>query len=509
MFAFALWDGPRRSLLLGRDRLGIKPLYVYRDAEKLVFGSEVKAILAHPGVPRRMDVAALEDYLAFGMVTGRHAIFRDVERLPAAHVLQVQSGSWAGPPKKYWQLEFGGSERRTDDEWIDRVRAKVEEAVRVHMIADVPVGAFLSGGVDSAVVVACARVVAATPLSTFSLGFCEEKFSELPAAAETAAHFETRHVTDVVTADAGEMLDTLCYHFDEPFADTSAVPTFLLSKLARRGVKVALSGDGGDEAFGGYARYRHDLREHEVRKRLPAWLQRGFGAVAPWWPKSDWLPRPMRAKTALANLARSPGSAYANTLQTCRDPQRRRLIARDVANRLNGYRPEEAVEAAFAAAPENDILAGMIAADVATLLPDDYLVKVDRASMAHGLEVRPPLLDHELLELCAGMPSELKVRRGETKWAFKRAFEARLPAGATRRPKQGFEVPVDGWMRGPLVDRFVDTVLARDARISQWVDTAMVESMFRAHRNGLHRHGQVLWSILVLAAWCERYRPSL
>jgi asparagine synthase (glutamine-hydrolysing) len=508
MFAFAVWDGPNRRLLLGRDRTGIKPLYVYRDTEKLVFGSELKAVLAHPGVARRMDVAALEDYLAFGMVTGRHSIFRNVERLPPAHVWQVQPGSWRGEPQCYWRLEFDGTERRPAGEWVDRIRAKVEDAVRVHMVADVPVGAFLSGGVDSAVVVACARDAAPTSLNTYSLGFREESRSELPAAGETAAHLGTRHVTDVVTADAADLLDTLCHHFDEPFADTSAVPTFLVSKLARRGVKVALSGDGGDEAFGGYARYGHDLREDAVRRRLPAWFRRGLGVLAPWWPKSDWLPRPLRAKTALANLALAPAAAYANTLQTCRNPDRRRLFARHVAAGLNGYRPESAVETAFAAAPTHDALAGMIAADVATLLPDDYLVKVDRASMAHGLEVRPPLLDHELLELCARMPSEFKVRGGETKWAFKQAFQDRLPAGTTRRPKQGFEVPIDNWMRGPLAERFIETVLARDARIAQWIDTAKAESMFRAHRTGLHRHGQVLWSVLVLAAWCDRYQPD-
>lgn len=325
-----------------------------------------------------------------------------------------------------------------------------------------------------------AAQASAEPVNTFSLGFREQAMSELPAAAETARHFRTRHGTEIVSADAAELLDTLCHHFDEPFADTSAVSTYLLAKMARRGVKVALSGDGGDEAFGGYARYRHDLREAAIRDQLPMWVRRAFGGVAPWWPKADWLPRRLRAKTTLANLAMAPGPAYANTLQICRNPQRRRLLTADLAATLNGHRPEAVVEAAFASAPSHDPLAGMIAADVATLLPDDYLVKVDRACMAHGLEVRPPLLDHELLELCARIPSNLKVCNGETKWLFKQAFRDRLPPGATTRPKQGFEVPVDGWMRGPLADRFESNVLSRNASVASLIDVEQAGSLYRA-----------------------------
>jgi asparagine synthase (glutamine-hydrolysing) len=507
MFAFALWDRPNRRLLLARDRLGIKPLYVYRDAEKLLFGSELKAVLAHPGVSRDLDPAGLEDYLAYGMIPGARSVFRAVEKLPPAHTLTVRAGAWGHAPRRYWQLRFEADHRPGPDEWQEAVRAKVDEAVRLHLIADVPVGAFLSGGIDSGVVVGTAAGMARGPLQTFSIGFAEEAFSELPYARQTADRFGTRHVEEVVTPDAAQLLDQLTHHFDEPFADSSALPTFLVSRMAGRGVKVALSGDGGDEAFGGYARYAHDLREATLRHRLPAWVRRGLGPVARAWPKADWLPRPLRAKTRLTNLALDAAPAYANTLQVCRGPLRRRLLAADIAIGLDGYQPEALVCAGYAAAPPGDALAGMIAADVATLLPDDYLVKVDRASMAHGLEVRPPLLDHELLELTARIPSALKVRDGQTKWLLKRAYRDRLPGDILARPKQGFEIPVDSWLRGPLRDVVETTVLSPRARVADLIDLPTARGLYRSHLAGAGRHGAVLWSLLVLARWCERYLP--
>jgi asparagine synthase (glutamine-hydrolysing) len=510
MFAFALWDRKRRRLVLARDRVGIKPLYVYRDAEKLLFGSEPKAILAHPGVEVSLDPSALEGYLAFGMVLGPRSVFRRVEKLQPAHVWAVQAGRWDVPAQRYWRLRFEPDERPTAEEWQEAVRAKVTEAVRLHLVADVPVGAFLSGGLDSSSVVASCAGATPGPLQTFSMGFPEEAFSELPYAREVAERFGTRHVEEVVTPDAVSLLDDLTRYYDEPFADSSAVPTFLVSRLAARHVKVVLSGDGGDEAFGGYARYAHDLKEAALRRRLPGWLRRALAPLARAWPKADWLPRPLRAKTLLTNLSLEGGAAYANTLQVCRQPLRRRLLHPDLAAGLNGHDPASAVRLAYEEARADDPLSGMIAADVATLLPDDYLVKVDRASMANGLEVRPPLLDHELLELAARIPSRWKVRGGQTKWAFQQAQQGRLPAAVLNRPKQGFEVPVDAWLRGPLAGLFEDTVLAPRTRLGGLIDRGVAAELFRAHRRGLGQHGPVLWSLLVLSCWAERYlsRPA-
>jgi asparagine synthase (glutamine-hydrolysing) len=506
MFAFALWDRRRRRLVLARDRLGIKPLYLYRDAGTLLFGSEPKAILAYPGVARRVEPAALEDYLAFGVVPGPRSIFAGIEKLPPAHVLDVGPGDLGGAPRRYWRLHPEPDHRPSVADWQEAIRAKLDEAARLHLIADVPVGAFLSGGIDSGLVVAACAGATRGPLETFSIGFREESFSELPHARRVAAHFGTHHTEEVVTPDAVALLDDLCHYYDEPFADPSAVPTFLVSRLAARRVKVALSGDGGDEAFGGYARYAHDLREAGLRRRLPGWLRRAvLGPLGHAWPKADWLPRPLRAKTRLTNLALEPGPAYANTLALCRPPLRRRLLAPDLVAGLDGHVPERIIRDAYATAPADDPLAGMIAADVATVLPDDFLVKVDRASMAHGLEVRPPLLDHELLELAARIPSAYKVRGGQTKWILKQACGDRLPDGVARRPKQGFEVPVDAWLRGPLRGTFQEAVLDGRARVAGLIDRATAGALFRAHCAGTGRHGAILWSLLVLARWAERY----
>lgn len=506
MFAFALWDRPRRRLLLGRDRLGIKPLYIYRDAEKLIFGSELKAILAHPHVERELDPEALEEYLAFGMVCGSSSIFRRIEKLPPAHVLTALPDALDRPARRYWQLRIEPDHGPTAEEWQERIRAKVAETVRLHLIADVPVGAFLSGGVDSSVIVASCAGLTNGPLQTFSIGFHEESFSELPYARMVAEQFGTRHIEEIVTPDAVALLDDLTYHYDEPFADSSAIPTFLVSRLAAQSVKVVLSGDGGDEAFGGYARYAHDLKEAALRRWLPGWFRRAIlGPVARRWPKTDWLPRPLRAKTRLTNLSLDAGEAYGNTMSLCRLPLRRQLMACDLAAGLNGYRPEHRYRDGCRTAPPNDPLGGMIAADVGVTLPDDFLVKVDRASMAHGLEVRPPLLDHELFELAARIPSRFKIHRNETKWILKRSYEGRLPADVLWRPKHGFDIPIDAWLRGPLRSMFESSVLDPQARIGDLVDRAVVRNLYQAHRSGASRHGSILWSLLVLARWAERY----
>jgi asparagine synthase (glutamine-hydrolysing) len=278
----------------------------------------------------------------------------------------------------------------------------------------------------------------------------------------------------------------------------------LVSRLAAQHVKVVLSGDGGDEAFGGYARYAHDLREAALRRRLPQWLRRGVvGPAARFWPKADWLPRPLRAKSLLTNLALDEAAAYANTISTCRQPLRRQLLSDGLVRQLDGHRPERQIAEAYAGG--TDPLSGMIAADVASLLPDDYLVKVDRASMAFGLEVRPPLLDHELLELTAKIPSRFKIHRGETKWIFKRACGDLLPPALVGRKKQGFEAPVDLWLRGPLRELFHDVVLAGSSPAAQWLNLDLARKTFEQHQSGRRRHGQTLWSLIVLSRWSELF----
>jgi asparagine synthase (glutamine-hydrolysing) len=510
MFAFALWDRPRRRLVLARDRVGIKPLYFYHDHDKLLFGSEIKSILAHPDVQRNLNPQALEDYLAFGMVLGPRSIFQRIEKLPPASVWVVEAGRWQHAPRCYWQLRFAPDEQPSLAEWQEAIRAKLTESVRLHLIADVPVGAFLSGGIDSSLVVASCAGSTNGPLQTFSMGFADESVSELPFAREVAQRYQTSHVEQVVTPDSVSLLDELSRYYDEPFADSSAIPTFLVSRLASQHVKVVLSGDGGDEAFGGYRRYAHDLKEGALRRWLPGWLRGFLGLVAQRWPKADWLPRPLRLKTLLTNLSLAPAAAYANTLQVCRLPLRRRLLHPDLVVQLNGHDPGAHVAAAFVESPRKNLLESMIAADVGTMLPDDYLVKVDRASMACGLEVRPPLLDHELLELSARIPSRWKIHRGQTKWILKQACQDRLPPAIFRRPKQGFEMPVNAWLRGPLRSRFQEDVLGSDSRVDGLIDRRVAAELFSRHQSGLGQHGETLWALLMLSAWAARYlRPAM
>jgi asparagine synthase (glutamine-hydrolysing) len=510
MFAFAIWDRRRKRLLLARDRLGIKPLYVYRDGGMLLFGSELKAILAYPDVPRELDPVAVEDYLAFGIVPGSRSIFRGIEKLRPAHLLEVGHGKLDASPRRYWELRPAPDHRVSLVTWKDEVKSKIEEVVRLHLIADVPVGALLSGGIDSSLLVAeCSRRVAA-PLRTFSIGFHERAFDELPHARDVARRYGTEHVDEIVTPDAISLIDELTHHFDEPFADASAIPTFLVARLASRSVKVVISGDGGDEAFGGYTRYAHDLAEADMRGRFPAWFRKSaLGPLASIWPKADWLPRPLRAKTRLTNLALDPDSAYANTLMLCRNPLRRLLLAHGVASKLDGHDPSWIIRREYSRAGKGEALGGMIAADTAVILPDDFLVKVDRASMAHGLEVRPPLLDHELMELTARMPSSLKVRGGQTKWILRECYRGELPPAILDRPKQGFEVPLDLWLRGPLREMFADLVLGTRSSIGDLLNIKQIGMLARSHRAGLGRHGPLLWAVLVLARWSNRYlHPS-
>ncbi len=408
--------------MLARDRLGLKPLYIYRDAEKLVFGSELKAILACPGVSRIVDPAAVEDYLAYGMVPGARTIFQAIEKLPPAHVLTVRPGGLTAPARRYWQLRIEPDPGPTAEEWQEAIRAKLAETTRLHLIADVPVGAFLSGGIDSSIMVALTAGATQGRCGPSRWGSPRSGSASCRLHARSPTGSAPQHTEEIVTPDAVSLIDELTHYYDEPFADSSAIPTFLVARLASRSVKVVLSGDGGDEAFGGYARYAHDLKESAVRRWLPAWFRRAaLGPVARVWPKADWLPRPLRAKTALSNLSLDAGPAYANTLTLCRQPLRRRLMAPDLAAGLNGHVPEQLIWESYATAPPDDALAGMIAADTATILPDDFLVKVDRASMAHGLEVRPPLVDHELMELAARIPSRWKIHGGQTKWILKQA----------------------------------------------------------------------------------------
>lgn len=505
MFAIALWDSRKQRLFLARDRVGIKPLFVSVNDDRVVFGSELKPLLAHGDLQREVEPAAIDEYLNYGVIPGGRCIFRGVEKLLPGHVLTIDVSQWRIERRRYWQLKFAADETLSIDEWQEAILAKLDETVRLHLLADVTVGSFLSGGIDSSIVTGLASRVLPTPIQTFSMGFRESAFNELPAAREIAEHFGTEHTEQTVSADAVSLLPQLTNFYDEPFADSSAVPTFLVSQIASQHVKVVLSGDGGDEALGGYSRYAHDLKEASVRRMIPTWMRRPLlSTLAAAWPKADWLPRPLRLKTFLTNMSLPAGQAYANTLSLCRLPLRHQLLTADLRTAIGKHKTSRVAAEGFSNGG-SDPLNGMIAADMATLLPDDYLVKVDRASMANGLEVRPPMLDHEFLELCARVPARLKINGGETKWLLRQTVRRLVPPSIIDRPKQGFEIPVDQWFRGPLGEMFRDTVLTSGSPLAEIVNQATAEQMLERHCRGTGRHGSTLWSLLMLASWADQY----
>jgi asparagine synthase (glutamine-hydrolysing) len=508
MFAFALWDGPSRSLVLGRDRLGQKPLYYYQDQDKFVFGSEIRAILAHGDVKNVLDLESVDMYLSLGMVPGARSIYRDIRKLPPAHTLTIdQNGKLR--LSRFWKYGGDINESLSSNKWQEAVREKIEDAVQSHLVSDVPVGAFLSGGIDSTIVSSVAARQSPSPLQTFSIGFSNGQNSELPVARETSDRIGGVHRQSIVHPDAAADLDRLVEVYDEPFADSSAIPTMRVAELAAQHVKVVLSGDGGDECFGGYARYRHDLTEARIRAMLPETFRAVFlRPLARLWPQADWLPRFLRGKSILTNLSSAPSLAYAQTLSNCTHARRQNLYSAEMRRALNGFRPESELARTFQL-NDRDPLRGMLAADFSCLLPDAFLVKVDRASMAVGLEVRPPLLDHELVELAATIPSEFKIRNGQTKWILKQSMRSHLPASLLKLPKQGFEIPLDSWFRGPLADVFRQVSLASNGLASQIFHVRSLKSLIDGHVRGTKHCGQLLWNILVLSRWLERYRPQL
>jgi len=507
MFAFALWDDRHRKLLLARDRIGLKPLYYCLHDGRLLFGSEIKALLAAGNVPRELDDQALDEYLTYGFVPGDRSIFRAIRKLPPAHWVSVAAGDDPEQlrPQRYWQLSTALDESLDAEAWMEAIGDKFRETVAAHRVSDVPIGAFLSGGVDSGAIVAELARQGGTSLSTFSIGFQERRFSELPEARMVAQRYGTSHIEEIVTPEAAASLDELVHHYDEPFADASAVPTMAVARLASRHVKVVLSGDGGDEAFGGYGRYRHDLKEAAIRAWIPRLLQRTLlHHAAALWPQADWLPQPLRWKSALTNLSLDPARAYANSMAITRSKLRQGIFGRHHGSGFHGRSPEQWVADRY---PGGSLgpLESMTYTDIGTILPDDFLTKVDRASMAVGLEVRPPLVDHEFLQLSARMPGRWKLRDGQSKWIFKQLMQKTLPPEILRRRKMGFEIPIDAWLRQELREPFQESVLLPSHPIAGVIDQVFVRQLYHSHLRGRGRYGITLWSLLVLAKWMDRY----
>jgi asparagine synthase (glutamine-hydrolysing) len=503
MFAFALWDRNRECLFLARDRLGVKPLYYAELAGgELVFGSELKALMQHPRFDREIDPCAVEEYFALGYAAEPRTIYKRARKLPPAACLTVRRGQALAEPKPYWDVRFTNDSPATLPEAIEELGARLRESIRLRMIADVPLGAFLSGGVDSSTVVAYMAGLSASPVSTCSIAFDDPKFNESEFAAIVAKRFATDHYTKTVATDDFDLVDRLAQIYDEPYADSSAMPTYRVCELARRRVKVALSGDGGDEVFGGYRRYRLHLMEERLRSGLPLGLRRPvFGLLGRIYPKADWAPRVFRAKTTFEALARDAVQAYFHSVSILRDPMRRALFSDRMKRELNGYSALDVFRRHAGTADTEDALALIQYLDMKTYLVGDINTKVDRASMAHSLEVREPLMDHPLVEWMATLPSNLKSRRGEGKYLLKKTMEPMLPGTVLYREKMGFAVPLAKWFRGALAERVRSVVHGERLAATQMFQPAYLRHLVEAHQSGARDYSAPLWALLMFEAF--------
>ena len=504
MFAFALWDEPRRRLMLARDRVGKKPLFYRVTPTTLWFGSEPRAILQDPDISREVDVDAIDSYLRFQYVPHPLTAFKALAKLPPAHVL-----SWdGGPPElaRYWQLDYRPGEPCTTGDAVEIVRESLLEATRLRLRSDVPLGAFLSGGVDSSAVVAAMAMQASGQTKTFSIGFDVDGYDETPFAREVAQRYSCEHHEFVVDADAIEVLPRMVWHYGEPFADSSALPSFYLSELTRGHVTVALNGDGGDESFAGYERYRSELLAERLAV-LPVSLRRAV-AIGAKRLGGGHRARTVRARAVrgLAVVAEVPSTRYDRWMSYF---DRRDLDQLYSPAFTSGLPPDPTAERLlsepWSGTRASDPVSRMLDVDVQTYLPGDLLVKVDIATMAHSLEVRSPFLDHVLMERVARLPGSMKLRRGKLKFLLKEATRPWLPESVIDRPKMGFGAPIASWFRGALSSLPEDVLLDPVATDRDIFKREHVKSLIDDHRAGVRDHASKLWSLIVLELWFRTY----
>ncbi|MDX2043010.1 MAG: asparagine synthase (glutamine-hydrolyzing) [Acidobacteriota bacterium] len=501
MFAFALWDSREQKLLLARDRVGKKPLYFADVGGALIFGSELKAMLEHPAMSREVDPLAVADYFSYQFIPAPKTIYARARKLRAGHCLIVTPNGTT--ERQYWDINFNQTEQRSEAEWSEMLMDEFRSAVESRLIGEVPLGAFLSAGVDSSAVVAMMNRINSRPVVTATVGFSEERFSEADDARAFAESLNAEHHERIVTPDAVGVIEKLAWHFDEPFADASAIPTFYVSQAAREFVTVALSGDGGDESFIGYRRYVFDAMENRVRSVFP--VRPLFGALAAVYPKADWLPQPLRAKATLRNLSLDPAQAYFQSVYGAVTNERDGLLSREARAELRGYDPFEVFAEHYNRPTTSDSLSRAQYADIKLYLADDILTKVDRASMAVSLEARCPLLDHRLMELAARIPSSLKLRGREGKYIFKRAVSQLLPPEVLNRRKQGFVVPLAEWLRSDWRE-LAESLLFDSVANDGWLDSAVIKKLWQQHQSRLRDYSRPLWAVLMFRMWQRTFQ---
>lgn len=516
MFAFGIWDAREKKLLLARDRLGEKPLYYYYDDKKFIFASELKAILQDRRIGRNVNTAAVADYLTYNYIPFPETIFKGIYKLPPGHSMTVrivQGSSKADirqderlelSIKQYWDVAYNPDYSLSADEWAMALREKLKEAVRIRLISEVPLGAFLSGGIDSSAVVALMSMVQDTPVKTFSIGFKEEDFSETKYAREIAKRFGTEHHEMIVEPDAIDVLPHLAWEFDEPFADSSAIPTYYVSKMARRYVTVILSGDGGDETFAGYRRYlwANDMHRYD---RLPLALKKIiFGIPA------ALLPEGIKGKGMLTHLSKDPFERYAGLNTFSDESYLKNVLSKDVLEDVKVNSNVNSINYMFLrkyydSCKSDDYLTKIQYVDTKTYLAEDILTKVDRASMLCSLETRAPLLDHEVVELAARMPSSMKIHGNETKHILKMAMKDILPNEILFRKKMGFGVPLVHWFKKDLSEYAGDILLSHEAKQRNIFNPNYVQALLKKHRKRGRDLSARIWALLFFEHWCRHW----
>ncbi|MXS85193.1 amidotransferase 1, exosortase A system-associated [Nitrosomonas sp. HPC101] len=503
MFAFGVWDRNRQTLFMARDRLGIKPFYyTLLDNGLFLFASELKALLVHPDFDKTLDHQAVEDYFAYGYVPEPKTIFKHAFKLNPGFILLMQRGQQVVQPREYWDIPFKPHDPLSDQEAAEELAVRLRNAVDSHLMSEVPLGAFLSGGVDSSAVVAMMAGLMKEPVNTCSIAFADPAFDESDYAQLVADRYQTRHFVEQVKQDDFDLIDCLAALYDEPFADSSAIPTYRVCELARKRVTVALSGDGGDENFAGYRRYRWHMIEERLRSKLPLELRKPlFGLLGHIYPKADWAPKFLRAKTTFEALARDSVEGYFHGVSILDNKLRMQLFTRDFRQSLQGYHAIEVLRDYANKSPTKDALSLVQYLDMKTYLVGDILTKVDRASMAHSLEVRVPLLDHELVEWISGLPASMKLRQQEGKYILKKSLEPYLPHDVLYRRKMGFAVPLASWFRGPLRERVRTALLGNTLADTGIFDMGFIKKMLDQHQSGRRDYSASIWTLLMFEAF--------
>ena len=503
MFAVAIWDANRNRLVLARDRIGQKPLYYAVADNRIVFGSELKCLAAVPGICNEVDPAAIDEFLTYQYIPHPGTIWKGVRKLAPGHVAIFENGNVT--VQRYWDFDPSVEVAISPQDAQERLRELLTDSVRLRMQSDVPLGSFLSGGIDSSLITAIAQGQSDSPVRTFSIGFPIAEFDETVYAAQVAKHLGTQHQRFEVTPSGVDVIDQLTWHYDEPFGDSSAVPTWYLSELTRKEVTVALSGDGGDELFAGYERYRALWLSRRLQKLFPVHRIPGIGLLQRLPDSNKRRSVARRAKRFLEAIGQPAARRYMNWLQIFPESMRASLYTDDFVQRLPGDDPFDFLDSVWQRSDGRDLVTRASTSDILSYLPCDLCTKVDIASMAHGLEVRQPMLDHRLVEFAASLPVNLKFRGRRGKLLLQDTFSQMIPPNIFTRKKMGFGIPIGAWFRNELKPMVHDTLLADDAKIAPYFRREAVAEIVRSHEASEQNHGYRLWNLLMLEKWFRRW----